>query len=126
MILKGLTKEKKVEAATSFDVNKALMRCLVKNLAMFGLAIYIYAGEDMPETVESSIEEPQQNATPSKTRKQRKQQSADRYDAIRQAINATNSTQELMLLYQQHPEVAGNPQILALFTARKEQLLNAA
>lgn len=118
--------EKKVEAATSFDVNKALMRCLVKNLAMFGLAIYIYAGEDMPETVESSIEEPQQNTTPTKTRKQRKQQSADRYDGIRQAINATNSTQELMLLYQQHPEVASNPQILALFTARKEQLLNAA
>lgn len=118
--------EKKVEAATSFDVNKALMRCLVKNLAMFGLAIYIYAGEDMPETVESSIEEPQQNATPTKTRKQRKQQSTDRYDGIRQAINATNSTQELMLLYQQHPEVASNPQILALFTARKEQLLNAA
>lgn len=118
--------EKKVEAATSFDVNKALMRCLVKNLAMFGLAIYIYAGEDMPETVESSNEEPQQTATPTKTRKQRKQPSGDRYDGIRQAINATNSTQELMLLYQQHPEVANNPQILALFTARKEQLLNAA
>lgn len=118
--------EKKVEAATSFDVNKALMRCLVKNLAMFGLAIYIYAGEDMPETVESSNEEPQQTATPTKTRKQRKQPSGDRYYGIRQAINATNSTQELMLLYQQHPEVANNPQILALFTARKEQLLNAA
>jgi hypothetical protein len=25
-----------------------------------------------------------------------------------------------------HPEVANNPQILALFTARKEELLNAA
>jgi hypothetical protein len=25
------------------------MRCLVKNLAMFGLGIYIYAGEDLPE-----------------------------------------------------------------------------
>ena len=24
------------------------MRCLVKNLAMFGLALYIYAGEDIP------------------------------------------------------------------------------
>ena len=26
------------------------MRCLVKNLAMFGMGIYIYAGEDLPET----------------------------------------------------------------------------
>lgn len=118
--------EKKVEAADMFCINRTIMRCLVKCLAMFGLAIYIYAGEDMPETVESSTEEPQQNATPTKERKQRKQQSADRYDGIRQAINAANSTQELMSLYQQHPEVANNPQILALFTTRKEELLNAA
>ena len=30
--------ERTVEAASMFDVNKAIMRCLVKNLAMFGLA----------------------------------------------------------------------------------------
>lgn len=39
---------KHVDAATMFDVNKAIMRCLVKNLAMFGLGLYIYAGEDLP------------------------------------------------------------------------------
>lgn len=38
-----------VEPATMFDVNTAIMRCLVKNLAMFGLGLYIYAGEDLPE-----------------------------------------------------------------------------
>jgi hypothetical protein len=31
-----------------FDINKTIMRCLTKNLAMFGLGIYIYAGEDVP------------------------------------------------------------------------------
>jgi hypothetical protein len=41
--------EKTVEAATMFDINKTLMRCLTKNLAMFGLGLYIYAGEDLPE-----------------------------------------------------------------------------
>lgn len=41
--------DKQVEAATTFDINKTMMRCLVKNLAMFGLGIYIYAGEDLPE-----------------------------------------------------------------------------
>jgi hypothetical protein len=40
---------KTVDAATMFDINKTLMRCLVKNLAMFGLGLYIYAGEDLPE-----------------------------------------------------------------------------
>lgn len=118
---------RKVEAATMSDINKTLMRCLVKYLSMFGLAIYIYAGEDMPEVVESSNEEPQHNATPTKARKQRKQQSVDRYDGIRQAINSTNSTQELNALYRQHEnEVKNNPQILALFTERKEQLIKAA
>lgn len=43
---------KTVEAATMFDINKTLMRCLVKNLAMFGLGHYVYAGEDTPEAEE--------------------------------------------------------------------------
>jgi hypothetical protein len=47
--------EKTCDAFDMFDVNKTLMRCLVKNLAMFGLAIYIYAGEDLP-TVEVDTE----------------------------------------------------------------------
>ena len=44
--------EKTVDAATMFDINKTIMRCLVKNLAMFGLGLYIYAGEDLPEEAE--------------------------------------------------------------------------
>lgn len=42
--------DKQVDAATTFDINKTIMRCLVKNLAMFGLGIYIFAGEDLPES----------------------------------------------------------------------------
>ena len=49
--------EKEVLPATMFDINKTIMRCLVKNLAMFGLGIYIYAGEDLPEGYDISIEE---------------------------------------------------------------------
>lgn len=40
--------EKRVSAFNIFDVNKTIMRCLTKNLAMFGLGIYIYSGEDLP------------------------------------------------------------------------------
>lgn len=42
--------KKTVDAATMFDINKTLMRCLTKNLAMFGLGLYIYAGEDLPKS----------------------------------------------------------------------------
>lgn len=47
--------EKSVEAVSMFDINKAVMRCLVKNLAMFGLGLYIYAGEDLPEDIKEYI-----------------------------------------------------------------------
>lgn len=40
--------DKTVEKATMFDINTAIMRCLVKNIAMFGLGLYIYSGEDLP------------------------------------------------------------------------------
>lgn len=41
--------KKTVQSATMFDINTAIMRCLVKNFAMFGLGLYIYSGEDLPE-----------------------------------------------------------------------------
>ena len=40
------------------EINKAIMRCLTKNLAMFGLGLYIYAGEDLPEDGETEYEQP--------------------------------------------------------------------
>lgn len=43
--------EKTCEPASMFDINKTIMRCLTKNLAMFGLGLYIYAGEDLPEEI---------------------------------------------------------------------------
>jgi hypothetical protein len=42
---------------TMFDINKTIMRCLTKNLAMFGLGLYIYAGEDLPEKPEEEKNE---------------------------------------------------------------------
>lgn len=115
--------DKKVDAASMFDINKTLMRCLVKNLSMFGLALYIYAGEDIPESMESQ-QEPMMTQPP-KPKRQRKP--ADRYENIRLALNAVKTKEELNILYRQHEsEVRNNPQILALFTARKQELINVA
>ena len=43
-------RNKPIPAPNSFDVNTSIMRCLVKAIAMHGLGLYIYAGEDLPET----------------------------------------------------------------------------
>lgn len=47
------TEEKTVEAADSFDINKTIMRCLVKAIAMHGVGLYLYTGEEAP--VETSV-----------------------------------------------------------------------
>lgn len=38
------------EMVTSFDVNKAIQRSLTKACARHGIGLYIYAGEDLPES----------------------------------------------------------------------------
>lgn len=49
---------KSVEPASMMDINKAQMRCLVKNIAIFGLGLYIYTGEDLPTITEEKTIEP--------------------------------------------------------------------
>lgn len=46
-----------LEQITSFDVNKAIQRSLTKALARHGLGLYIYAGEDLPDSSEDKIQE---------------------------------------------------------------------
>ena len=46
-----------VDQVTSFDVNKAIQRSLTKAVARHGLGLYIYAGEDLPES-EATVENP--------------------------------------------------------------------
>ena len=60
-----------VNAATMMDINKTIMRCLVKNLAMFGLGLYIYANEDLPEEDKEKLEE-QKKAEQEKIEEQKK------------------------------------------------------
>ena len=36
----------------SFQINTSQQRCLTKNIALFGLGLYIYAGEDLPQGME--------------------------------------------------------------------------
>ncbi len=37
-----------VQSATMTDINKAIMRCLVKNIAMFGLGLSCFIGDEEP------------------------------------------------------------------------------
>ena len=113
--------EKTVQAASMFDINKTLMRCLVKNLAMFGLGLYIFQGDDLPE---KSADDTNSSA-PQPIQRPVQQQPVDPLAGIKNAINSANDVTTLMSLYLDHQgEIEANPQIKALLTQRKQQLQN--
>lgn len=43
-----------LDKVTSCDANKAIQRCITKAVARFVLGLYVYAGEDLPSSVEYS------------------------------------------------------------------------
>lgn len=47
-----------LESVTSSDINKAIQRSLTKAVARHGLGLYIYAGEDLPESAEGRQKAP--------------------------------------------------------------------
>jgi len=54
-------KNKAIKNPDAFAINTAIMRCLAKAIAMHGLGLYIYAGEDLPE---AEAEPPEPEAVP--------------------------------------------------------------
>lgn len=44
------SKNRPLMAPNTFDINTSLQRCLVKAIALHGLGLSVYAGEDLPET----------------------------------------------------------------------------
>lgn len=47
-----------LDSVTSFEVNKAIQRSLTKAVARHGLGLYIYAGEDLPEESDGTVQKP--------------------------------------------------------------------
>lgn len=100
-----------VEAATMFDINKTIMRCLVKNIAMFGLGLYLYAGEDMPDDM--VILTPEEKETKTTT--------------LADEIVACRDQDKLTAIYQANKKVIqSNPDLLTLITNQGRMLKGIA
>jgi hypothetical protein len=50
-------RNKAISSPDAFQVNTAMQRCLVKAIALHGLGLYIYAGEDIPDGQKTEAEE---------------------------------------------------------------------
>lgn len=95
--------DKTVEAATMFDINKAIMRCLAKNLAMFGLGLYIYAGEDLPEEEARAAKDAEQS----------------RIEEACAAMSAVQSREELEKCWRKYSKVVPTHEGSAFMTVLK-------
>ncbi|DAA89111.1 TPA: topoisomerase [Candidatus Gastranaerophilales bacterium HUM_5] len=105
---------KTVERASMFDVNKAIMRCLVKNIAMYGIGLYIYSGEDLPEKLAETEEEKE-----AKREESRKSLSA--------LIRECKTEAELKKLYTEYKnEIVSNSSLLDLITVKGNELRGKA
>lgn len=105
----GKTCDQTVLAATMFDINTAIMRCLVKNLAMFGLGLYIYAGEDLPE----EIKEQRDAEIRTRAAKEQEKRKADALNEVKEA----KTTEEVKALWAKYPD-------LHIYPAFKEEIAN--
>ena len=54
-------RNKPIEAPNAFEINSSIQRCLVKAIALHGLGLYVFAGEDFPEGA-ANESQPQQPA----------------------------------------------------------------
>lgn len=95
---------KAVEQASMFDINKTIMRCLTKNLAMFGLGLYIFAGEDLPEG-----EEPE--AKPETKWKKQTTPAPSKFDIeIEADLKKCKTVAEVKTYYANNKGKTGNPE----------------
>lgn len=102
-------KNQAVKNPDSRKISDAMMRCLAKCIATFGIGLYVYAGEDVPHIDEEPIE----------------------LDVMLEAINLAQSLEELREIYISTVKTAkGNQDALRQLEtakdARKNKLIEVA
>lgn len=123
---------KHVEAASMFDINKTIMRCLVKNIAMFGLGLYIYAGEDLPEGEEeqSRPDKKQLQALADGIQEDYKINNEENFKMLKKLFEGTGSKAELDAEIAKHKKLINGlakyaPELFKFLQGCKEAMLES-
>lgn len=89
-----------LEKVTSMDVNKSIQRSLTKACARHGLGLYIYAGEDLPETAADDAQKAASEARPTRTKKTSTKEEKAPARAAKTIITDKNIKQVVDWVYQ--------------------------
>lgn len=95
---------------TPFVVNTAIKRCLAKAIAMHGLGLYIYAGEDIPQVEADDIKAKEEEAIKAKIA-----------NAIKE-VEACKTMDELRANYEKNVAIRGNADYQKAKEAKKKEL----
>lgn len=115
-------RNKAIANPNAFDINKAMMRCLVKGIAVHGLGLYIYAGEDLPEEEKTQqAAQPQQQHTPqNQQHPNAAQQLTAEFQQALQAIHQTQNEADLATIYKRFKGTSFESQIVKACKAKKD------
>ncbi|WP_127491056.1 Sak single strand annealing protein [Acinetobacter calcoaceticus] len=117
-------RNKAIVKPNAFDINKAMMRCLVKGIAVHGLGLYIYAGEDLPEEekTQQKTAQPQQQQTPQNQQQppNAAQQLTAEFQQALQAIQHTQNEADLATIYKRFKGTNFESQIVKACKAKKD------
>lgn len=92
------TKNRPIDMPTPFDINTSLQRALVKAIALHGLGLYVYAGEDLPEAEKTEtserkpVQQPQHPAAAGKI-------TGDQVARIKALLTESNTTLQRFLAF---------------------------
>jgi len=86
---------KKVDKVDMMDVNKAIQRATVKAIALHGLGLYIYAGEDLPEGEEEKASPVKKKAAAKKEAPKEKSKNSFRESVKKEAAPVAEDEDEL-------------------------------
>lgn len=88
-----------IELPTVFEINTSIQRCLVKAIALHGLGLYIYAGEDLPDADRAQAPEPTKHKAPVATLPNASPATPAQLRYIERLIKETESELTQVLLY---------------------------
>lgn len=75
-----------VGMANMMDINKTIMRCLTKNIGMFGLGLNVYAGEDLPLGAEEGEADMKERLAQKADMQMKKKVSAELIDDVKKKV----------------------------------------
>lgn len=144
--------EKRVEGATTFDVNSSIQRSMVRAIARHGLGLYIYNGFDhinedgepqVQQTTNGGYQQKNNNGyqrqqyngnrqqynnnRPAQPQPQAQVVASDQAAALKAQINATTNVQDLISIYMDNTQtLENNPELKSLLSNRKKALQTLA